>query len=69
MPTKDRKTMDCRRIAGSGCTLTISGTEQEVMDVAMRHAVERHGAPDSPEMRERLREALIAESGTSRKTA
>ncbi|MFL5402395.1 MAG: DUF1059 domain-containing protein [Gemmatimonadales bacterium] len=57
-----RKTIDCRRIPSErNCSVSISGTEEEVLTVATRHAVEEHGHPDTPELREMLRGALVDE--------
>ena len=57
-----RKMIDCRRIPSErNCSVTISGTEEEVLTVATRHAVEEHGHPDTPELREQLRQALVVE--------
>jgi len=51
-----RKVADCRRFPSEkGCTLTIAGSEDEVMDVALYHAVKSHGHEDTPEFREQLR--------------
>ena len=38
--------------------LAISGTEQEVLDIAVMHAVSVHGHEDAPELREKLRGLL-----------
>ena len=43
------------------CSLTILGTEEEVLTIATRHAVEEHGHTDTPELREKLRGALVDE--------
>jgi hypothetical protein len=57
-----RKTIDCRRMPSDrNCSLTISGTEDEVLTIATRHAVEEHGHQDTPELREMLRRALVDE--------
>jgi Protein of unknown function (DUF1059) len=54
-----RKMIDCRKVPSEiGCTLTIAGTEQEVLDAAAAHAVARHGHQDTPELREMLHAAL-----------
>lgn len=59
MADQRRKVMDCRRMPSEqGCTLTISGTEEEVFPVALRHAVEDHGHEDTPEFRRQLRSML-----------
>ena len=54
-----RKIADCRDFpSDSGCTLTISGEEDEVLQAATQHAVSVHGHDDSVEVREWLREKL-----------
>jgi len=55
----DRKMIDCRNYPSEkGCTLSIEGTEEEVLDAAMLHAVTAHGHTDGPELREQLRKLL-----------
>jgi Protein of unknown function (DUF1059) len=62
MPQTTRKMIDCRRIPSErNCSVTIAGTEEEVLTVATRHAIEEHGHADTPELREQLRRALIDE--------
>jgi hypothetical protein len=62
MPTTSRKMIDCRRIPSErNCSLTIAGTEDDVLTVAVRHAVEEHGHANTPELREQLRQALTDE--------
>jgi len=54
-----RKVADCREMPSkSGCTLTIAGEEDEVVRAAAMHAVDVHGHPDSPELREQIRSVL-----------
>ena len=54
-----RKMIDCRQVPSEiGCTLTIAGGEDEVLDAATAHAVAKHGHEDTPELREMLRGAL-----------
>ena len=56
MAENKRFTLDCRKSPeAKGCSLAISGTEQEVMDVAAYHAAKRHGLQDTPENRKQLR--------------
>ena len=51
--------INCRKVPSeTGCTLTIAGTEDEVLDAAAAHAVARHGHEETPELREMLRGAL-----------
>ena len=54
-----RKIADCRDMPSErGCTLTISGEEDEVLDAATQHAVSSHGHENSPELREMIRGGL-----------
>ena len=54
-----RKVADCRRMPSeSGCTLTISGEEEEVVRAAAEHAVSVHGHEDTPELRDEVRSML-----------
>jgi predicted small metal-binding protein len=54
-----RKMIDCRQVPSEiGCTLTIAGGEEEVLDAAVAHAAAKHGHQDTPELREMLRGAL-----------
>ena len=58
MPAK-RKVADCRLFPSEkNCTLTISGTEEEVLDAATQHAVSAHGHADAPELRQQIRAML-----------
>jgi predicted small metal-binding protein len=55
-----RKMIDCRAVPNEiGCTLTIAGTEDEVLDAAVAHAVDKHGHEDTPELRDMLRAGLV----------
>jgi Protein of unknown function (DUF1059) len=50
---------DCRRFESeNNCSLTIMGTEEEVVAVAAQHAIDAHGHPDTPELREEVRGML-----------
>ena len=56
---KARRMVDCRSMPNEiGCTLTIAGEEQEVLDAAVTHAVDKHGHENTPEFREQLRGVL-----------
>ena len=47
-----RKVADCRDMPSeSGCTLTISGEPEEVVQAATEHAASVHGHADGPELR------------------
>lgn len=57
-----RKIADCRRFeSDNGCTLTIIGEEDEVVETAAQHAAAAHGHSDGPELREQIRATLEAE--------
>jgi len=54
-----RKSIDCRDYpSDKNCSLRISGTEPEVLDAAVEHAVSAHGHEKSPELREQLKSML-----------
>ncbi len=53
-----RKIIDCRRISGSSCSIAISGTEEEVVPLALYHAITVHGHSDSPDLEEVIRNSL-----------
>lgn len=55
-----RKMIDCRTFPNDvGCTLTIAGEEDEVLDAAIDHAVNRHGDARTPGLRDELRALLV----------
>ncbi len=55
----ERKSIDCRDYpSDSGCTLRLEGSEDEVLDAAVNHAITRHGHTDNPELREQIRALL-----------
>jgi predicted small metal-binding protein len=57
-----RKIADCRNMPSeSGCTLTISGEEEEVVRAAAEHAVSVHGHTDGPQLRQEIRSTIVAE--------
>lgn len=55
-----RRYIDCRTFPSEkNCTVEISAnTEDEVLDVAVLHAVRDHGHPDTPELREEVRSSI-----------
>ena len=56
MPSSGRKVIDCRLFPSEkNCTLAISGTEDEVLEAAVQHAVSVHGHENTPELREQIR--------------
>ena len=51
-----RKVIDCRLYpSDNGCTLSIEGTEEEVLEAATYHALTVHGHTDGPRLREQLK--------------
>ena len=59
MPDNKRKVIDCRLYpSDNGCTLTMEGTEEELLEAAVDHAVVAHGHTNSPELREKVRSLL-----------
>ena len=58
-----RKSIDCRDYPSEkNCSLKISGTEEEVLDAAVKHAVSGHGHEQTPELREQIKSMLKDES-------
>ena len=52
----NRKAADCRLFPSEkNCSLYISGTEEEVMEASVQHAVSAHGHKDTPEFRAELK--------------
>jgi predicted small metal-binding protein len=59
----DRKSIDCRdHPSEKNCSLKISGTEEEVLEAAVQHAVSTHGHKNSPELRQQIKSMLEDES-------
>jgi hypothetical protein len=59
MSDPKRKVIDCRQHPSErGCTLSIEGTEEEVLEAATQHAVTAHGHTNSPELKEQIRTLL-----------
>jgi predicted small metal-binding protein len=57
-----RKSIDCRDYPSEkNCSIKISGTEDEVLDAAVQHAVSAHGHDNTPELREQIKQMLKAE--------
>jgi hypothetical protein len=51
--------IDCRAVpSDSGCTLTLHGEPDELLDLAARHAADVHRHVDGPELRDALRAAM-----------
>jgi predicted small metal-binding protein len=58
-----RKSIDCRDYPSEkNCSLKISGTEQEVLDAAVQHAVSSHGHENTPELRDQIKSILKDDS-------
>jgi predicted small metal-binding protein len=54
-----RKVADCRDYPSeNGCTLTISGEEDEVITASVQHAVTVHGHEDNEDLRSWLKNNL-----------
>ena len=54
-----RKMVDCRKVPSEiNCTLTIAGREDEVIDAAVAHAIDKHGHQDDAELRAMIRSGL-----------
>jgi predicted small metal-binding protein len=59
----NRKSIDCRDYPSEkNCSLKISGTEEEVLEAAVLHAVSAHGHEETPELREQIRSMLKDDS-------
>ena len=58
-----RKSIDCRNYPSErNCSLKISGTEEEVLDAAVQHAVSAHWHESSPQLRDLIKSMLKDES-------
>jgi predicted small metal-binding protein len=58
-----RKSIDCRDYPSEkNCSLKISGTETEVLDEAVQHAVSAHEHENTPELREQIKSMLKDET-------
>jgi hypothetical protein len=57
-----RKIIDCRDFPNEiGCTLLISGSQKEVFNIALRHAIEEHGHKDTSELRKQIKAMMKKE--------
>ena len=62
----NRKVIDCRWFpTEKPCDIAISGSEEDVLSIAVQHAVQSHGHKDTPELREQLR-SMLREEGTAK---
>jgi len=59
MQTSLRKFVDCREFPSvTNCSLTISGSEDEVVKAATEHAISSHGHTAGPELVKAIRSSL-----------
>ncbi len=57
--SEKRKVVDCRlNPSEKGCTLSIEGTEEEVIEASINHAVTAHGHTNSPELKEKIKSLM-----------
>jgi hypothetical protein len=64
-----RKVIDCRNFPNEkNCTIAISGNEEDLLDLAVVHAVSVHGHQQTPELREQIRSMLKDETGAKAAT-
>lgn len=61
--TGGRFTLDCREYPGSKCSMTISGTKDEVLNEGLYHAKQFHGEKEEG-LRDRLSKVLKEEKKT-----
>ena len=67
---ENRKVIDCRRFpADKPCSIVISGTEDDVLDLAVLHAKTVHGHQDTPELRDQIRSMLQDEDAATAEAA
>jgi predicted small metal-binding protein len=61
-----RKVIDCRLVPSeNNCSLTIAGTEDEVLKAAVEHAVSSHGHADTPELRSMIKSGMQNEAAVA----
>jgi hypothetical protein len=67
---ENRKVIDCRRFPSEkSCSIVISGTEDDVLDLAVLHAKTVHGHQETPELREQIRSMLQDEGAATAEAA
>jgi hypothetical protein len=55
----ERVMADCRRFeSDNSCTVTIMGSREEVIPLAVQHSVDTHGHADSAELRQQVESML-----------
>ena len=58
-----RKTIDCRSLPSeTNCSVTLSGEEDEILELAAAQAVASHGHPDGEDLRRELRAVMRDEN-------
>lgn len=63
MAKAKRVVADCRKFPSEkNCSLTIAGTEKEVLEVAEWHATKSHGHRKSPALRKAIKGMLAPEA-------
>ena len=61
-----RKYIDCKKYdKSSNCSVIISGTEEEVLDLAVLHGIVTHGHDDPHRLRQELQKELQDEPTAS----
>lgn len=59
---KNRERIDCRLfLTEEPCDIAIMGSEEELINIAVQHAVHGHGQRDTPALREELRSMVREE--------
>lgn len=59
----ERKVIDCSwLLTGQPCDITVTGSEDEVLDAALEHVIHFHCRQDTPDLREKLH-ALLRDEG------
>jgi hypothetical protein len=62
MAKAKRYVADCRKFPSEkNCSLTIAGTQKEVLEIAEMHAVKHHGHRKSPALRKSIAQMLEPE--------
>lgn len=55
----ERKMADCRKTPSvNNCQMVMVGPEEDLLDAAVDHAVNKHGHERTPELREEMRKTL-----------
>lgn len=58
----DPEPIDCRLfLADEPCDIAILGDEEELLNIAVQHAVQEHGQQDTPALRQEVRLMLREE--------